>query len=125
VRDFLDLVIVPDHVAVAGDHEGEADESQRPRRERPQDDNEGDFRELAKRPRISKHVHEPRDNRVLLVTAARQHVIRAQHIGCFQHDRGDREKRDSNVAHYPRTDASGPIEHLVAALFLPDSVREG
>jgi hypothetical protein len=93
----LDVVVVPDYEAVTGDGEAQADNSDRPWRKRPQDEDERDLRELAHRPRIPEHLHEPCDDRVLLVTAARQHVISAEHIEHFQNDRGDRKDRNSNL----------------------------
>src|SRR4051794_18912334 len=37
----LNLIVVPDHEAVAGDDEAEADKSNRPRHKRPHDDDDG------------------------------------------------------------------------------------
>jgi hypothetical protein len=99
-QDPLKLVVVPDHKTVPGNHEHEADNSNRPRYERPQDDNDSYLRQLAERPRIPERAHEPCNDRVRLAAGPRQHVIRAKHIERFQAGRGDREDRDNDVCHY-------------------------
>ena len=113
--DPLNLVVVPDHEAVTGDDEAEADKSNHPRHKRPQDDDDSYFRELAERPRIPEHLHEPIDDRVRLVTATRQHVIRAEHIEHLQDGRGDREERNRDVQHYAAPMLQAPNERSVAA----------
>jgi hypothetical protein len=113
--DPLNLVVVPDREAVTRDEEAEADKSNRPRRKRPQDDDDSYFRELAERPRIAEHLHEPCDDRVCLVTAARQHVIRAEHIEHLQDGSGDREERNSDIQHCAAPMLQVPNERSVAA----------
>src|ERR1700738_4464052 len=49
-------------------------------------------------------------NRVLLVTAARQHVIRTEHIEHLQGGRGDREERDSDVQHCASSRSSSSLQ---------------
>src|SRR3984893_2033031 len=108
--DPLNLVVLPDNETVTGDHEAEADKSNRPRHERPQDNDNSNFWALAERPPSPEHLHEPCDDRVLLVTAARQHVIRTEHIEHLQGGRGDREERDSDVQHCASSRSSSLLQ---------------
>src|SRR5262249_15017539 len=102
--------------AVTGDHQAEADNTNRPRCKRPQDDDDSDFEELTERPRISEHMHEPCYEWVLLVTATRQHVIRAETIDHFQDGRGNSKERDSDAQHHARPALHVSTERSVVAL---------